>query len=140
LLGEVKDQFAFYYTDADYDLFLRFFTYLKGRIRFTYDDFMSAYAAFTDFLRTNSLPAPQFLETADRFLQFIFELNLVCYIEKAADGDDMPRWCFRERSYSNISPKVRTHLMYGIHHGLLRAIRVGHDPVADLKRRHRPPV
>jgi hypothetical protein len=136
LLGEVKDQFAFYYTDAEYELFLRFFTYLKGRIRFTYEDFIGAYAAFTQFLVANNLPAPQFLESADRFLQFIFELNLVCYIEPT-EGDDMMRWCFRERSYSNISPKVRTHLMYGLHHGLLRAIRVGHDPVAAARRQHR---
>jgi adenylate kinase family enzyme len=135
LLGEVKDQFAFYYTEAEYDLFLRFFTYLKGRNRFTYDAFLVAYASFTQFLQANRLPAPSFLESADQFLQFLFELNLVSYIEPTGDGDDMMRWCFRERSYANISPKVLPHLTYSIHQGLLRSIRVGHDPIVPGARR-----
>src|SRR5436853_87971 len=101
LLGEVKDSFAFYHTDAEYELFLQFFTYLKGRIRFSYENFVDAYDEFARFIRTNNLAAPNFLESADRFLQFIFDLNLVCYIEQDENGDLM-RWCFRERSYSNI--------------------------------------
>lgn len=39
LLGEVKDQLSFYHTSEDYELFLRFFTYLEGKVSFNYKEY-----------------------------------------------------------------------------------------------------
>src|SRR5690606_38894878 len=34
LLGEIKDYLAFYHSDKDYELFLKFFEYLSGKANF----------------------------------------------------------------------------------------------------------
>ena len=124
LLGEVKDQLSFYYTSNDYELFLKFFEYLKGRSQFSYEEYMSAYQNFVKYLDTNSIKRPQFFEAPDVFLQFLYELNVIFFIEKKAGGNFI-RLCLRERNPTNISPKVITHQTYKVHYGLIEALNVG---------------
>jgi len=124
LLGEIKDQLSFYYTRSDYELFLKFFEYLKGKSRFSYDDYVIAYQAFIKYLDSNSIRKPKFSEAPDIFLQFLYELNVIFYVEKLQGGDFI-RLCLRERNPSNISPKIKTHQIYQIHYGLIEALNVG---------------
>lgn len=124
LLGEIKDQLSFYYTSSDYELFLKFFEYLKGKNRFSYDQYVGAYQAFIKYLDSNSIKKPKFSEAQDVFLQFLYELNVIFYIEKVSGGDFI-RLCLRERNPTNISPKVKTHQIYQIHYGLIEALNVG---------------
>ncbi|RAV19463.1 P-loop ATPase, Sll1717 family [Paenibacillus contaminans] len=126
LLGEVKDQLKFYYTDDEYQVFLNFFHYLDGNKEFDYDQLCEAYDKYLDFLNVNGIACPQFYQTVDIFLQFIYELNIICYVEVFESRDDeLLRWCFRERSYSNLKPKVRLKSTYRIHYGLQKALNVG---------------
>jgi hypothetical protein len=53
LLGEIKDQLSFYYTSSDYELFLKFFEYLKGKNKFSYDEYVGAYQDFIKYLDSN---------------------------------------------------------------------------------------
>lgn len=124
LLGEVKDQISFYYSASDYELFLKFFEYLNGSYKFTYEEYADAYLSFIKFISENKKAKPAFFETADGFLQFLYDLNILCYIEETLDEHFM-RWCFRERDFSNISPKVKTNLRYAIHHGFRKALNLG---------------
>ena len=124
LLGEVKDHLSFYYRREDYEMFLKFFQYLNGRSRFSYEEYLNAFSAFDGFLERQSVERPRFCSSADEFLQFIYELNVVAYV---VDTDDKPffGYCFRERTASNISPKVRTHVRYDVHYGLMKALDLG---------------
>ena len=124
LLGEIKDQISFYYSTSDYELFLKFFEYLNGSYTFTYEEYVDAYLSFIEFISENEKAKPVFFETADRFLQFLYDLNILCYVEETLDEHFM-RWCFRERNFSNISPKVKTHLRYAIHYGFRGALNLG---------------
>ncbi|MEA1899078.1 MAG: funZ protein, partial [Bacteroidota bacterium] len=124
LLGEIKDQISFYYSTSDYELFLKFFEYLNGSHKFTYEEYLDAYLPFIKFISENEKAKPAFFETADRFLQFLYDLNILCYVEETLDEPFM-RWCFRERNFSNISPKVKTHLHYVIHYGFRKALNLG---------------
>lgn len=124
LLGEVKDQLSFYYTSNDYELFLKFFEYLKGKSEFSYEEYISAYQNFVKYLDTNLIKKPKFFEAPDIFLQFIYELNVIFYIEKAAGGNYI-RLCLRERNPTNISPKIKTHQTYKVYYGLIKALNVG---------------
>jgi hypothetical protein len=76
------------------------------------------------YLDTNSIKRPNFFEAPDVFLQFLYELNVIFFIEKKAGGNFI-RLCFRERNPTNISPKVITHQTYQIHYGLIEALNVG---------------
>jgi len=80
------------------------------------------------FVKNNNHNIPSFLESADRFLQFLYELNILSFIEDIQD-ESFIRWCFRERSYSNVAPKVKTHLKYQIHYGFSKALNIG-KPIA----------
>ncbi|MGB7548421.1 MAG: hypothetical protein WBM14_11785 [Terracidiphilus sp.] len=124
LLGEVKDHLSFYYRAQDYEILLKFFQFLNGHSRFTYDEFIDAYTAFDHFLKRGVTERPAFCESSDRLLQFLYELNVLSYIIDA-DGTPFFGYCFRERTPSNISPKVRTHVRYDIHYGLMKALDLG---------------
>jgi hypothetical protein len=120
----VKDQLSFYYTSNDYELFLKFFEYLKGKSQFSYDEYTSAYQVFVDYLNTNSIKKPKFVESPDVFLQFLYELNVIFFIEKVSGGNYI-RLCLRERNPTNISPKVKAHKIYQVHYGLIEALNLG---------------
>lgn len=124
LLGLIKDQLLFYYDISEFELFLKFFEYLNGSYAFTYNEFLTSYNSFIEFLSTNKKRKPNFFETPDIFLQFLYSLNILCYIEETQKGR-LFRWCFREKSLSNISPKVKTHFRYEIHYGFSKALNLG---------------
>ncbi len=125
LLGEIKDYLAFYHSDSDYELFLKFFEYLNGRAHFDHNEFMHCYDQFANHIEKNDLNIPVFFESSDKFLQFLFDLNVICYIEDTEDAEPHIHWSYRERTYSNINPKVKEGVRYGIHYGLQKAFNTG---------------
>ncbi len=128
LLGEIRDQLLFYYSQEEFDLFLNFFSHLRGRKKFSYRIFVSAVNEFVTECTSSGKSLPQFFESADIFLQFLYEQNVICYIETDDEGQDSERfirWCFRERTPSNLAPKIRTHVDYEIFYGLTKALNVG---------------
>uniref|UniRef100_UPI0025CD3B98 P-loop ATPase, Sll1717 family n=1 Tax=uncultured Nevskia sp. TaxID=228950 RepID=UPI0025CD3B98 len=125
LLGEVKDQLAFYYSEADYDDFLKFFTFLDGKNKFTYKQYLEAYAKHEVYLSASKRSGPKFMSSADEFLQFLYELNVISYFEQLENGEKYIHWCFRDRTYSNISPKVKSGEEYEIFYGMSKALNTG---------------
>jgi hypothetical protein len=125
LLGEVKDQLSFYYPAADWEKFVNFFHYLQGHSRFTYDQYLDSYNHYMTFLQRNNEKIPTFSVTADKFLQFLYDLNVISYIVETEDNERFFGFCFRERTTTNIAPKVRTGVRYEIHYGLMKALDLG---------------
>jgi len=133
LMGEIKDYLSFYYSDKDYELFRKFFDYLDGKKSFNYNQFIGAFTELVKYLERNKITKPKFFDSADVFLQFIYDLNVISYIEDR-NGRRLIRWCFRERNYSNISPKVKTNVKYQIHYGLLKSLNFGLDFTVKKQR------
>lgn len=131
LLGEIKDSLSFYYASQDYELFLKFFEYLRPHLkdrRFGYRDFIVAYDGLMKHIKINELEVPVIFSTGDTFLQFLFELNVLCHFEGPRERPHaFMRWCYRERSYANIRPKVRAHQDYMMHYGIARALNAAGD-------------
>lgn len=124
LLGEVKDHLAFYYSADDYEMLMKFFQYLHGNSRFTYDEYLTAFTEYDAFLTRNMPAKPSFCDTADNFLQFLYDLNVICYI---IDVEPEPffSFCYRDRTPSNIAPKVRGGVRYDVHYGVRKALDLG---------------
>ena len=124
VLGEVKDHLLFYYAPEDYELFIKFFQFLYGKSRFTYKEYLDSYKNYIDFMNRNNIKKPKFCSSPDNFLQFLYDLNVISYI---ADTDYEPffGWCYRERTPSNIAPKVRIEVRYEVHYGLMKALDLG---------------
>jgi hypothetical protein len=127
LLGEIKDHLNFYYGEDEYNLFLRFFKHLNGKKKFSYTEYLSFYEEFFKSITETSAIIPKFMSTAGDFLQFLYDLNLISYIEYPMEDKPYMRWCFRERSYGNISPKVKENCVYQIFYGLYKALNVGQE-------------
>ncbi len=125
LLGEIKDHLSFYYDANDYETFLKFFEFLSGSDKFTYAEFQTAYSKLTEYIASTSNETPAFMKSANEYLQFLFDLNVICYIEVSEDNKPFIHWCFRDRSYANISPKVKIEVKYEIFYGLAKALNVG---------------
>jgi hypothetical protein len=125
LLGEIKDYLAFYHSDKDYELFLKFFEYLNGKASFDYSEYMTSYDQFANHVEKNQIVVPIYFESSDMFLQFLFDLNVICYIEDTIDQEPHIHWSYRERTYSNINPKVKEGVRYQIHYGLQKAFNTG---------------
>ncbi|WP_231410474.1 hypothetical protein [Neisseria meningitidis] len=62
----------------------------------------------------------------NEFLQFLFDLNVIAYLDNPED-ETKPyiHWCFKDRNYANISPKIKTETEYLIFSGLSKALDVG---------------
>lgn len=127
LLGEVREQLAFYNANTEFDLFLRFFTYLNGRYAFNYTTYLNAFKELETFINSTNETRPKYMKSANDFLQFLFELNVICYSEKMRDGTNHMHWCFRDRSFTNISPKVKIETNYEVFYGLTRALNLGKE-------------
>jgi hypothetical protein len=125
LLGEVKDQLSFYYSSKEYEMFLKFFEFLEGKNKFSYEDYTQAYINHKKFMEDAEIKIPRFMTSAEDFLQFLYKLNVVCYIEKTECGEPFIHWSFIDRSYSNISPKVKTDLEYEIFYGMSKSLNTG---------------
>jgi hypothetical protein len=82
LLGWGKGSVILLYTSNDYELFLKFFEYLEGRSKFSYEQYISAYQKFVKYLDTNSIKRPKFFEAPDVFLQFLYGLNVIFLLRK----------------------------------------------------------
>ena len=127
LLGEVKDHLSFYYGADHYEIFLKFFEYLSGKNTFNYATFIIAFERLQKHIDSTSTDHPRFMATHNDFLQFLFALNVICYIEQTEDNKPFIHWCFKDRSYANISPKVKTGVEYQVFYGLAKALNVGKE-------------
>ena len=130
LLSEIKDSLSFYYQIDDYELFLKFFEFLdefveERTLEFDYDNFVVAYDKLLKHAASVKLEVPVIFSSADRFLQFLYELNIIAFFSEQRSGlgkRPYQRWCFRERSYANIRPKVSADCRYKMHMGIARAL------------------
>lgn len=125
LLGEIKDYMVFYYDESEYELFLKFFQYLNGAVSFSYPEYKKTFQNFKKYVDKNIENVPEFIDTHDNFLQFLYELNIISYVEVTSHGGKFFHWCFRERNYGNLAPKVRYDSRYRIHPGLTKALSLG---------------
>lgn len=125
LLGEIKDQISFYYTNDDYEFFLKFFEFLGGHTRFNYTEYLQVHNELISYIKSTDKVIPKFMDTANDFLQFLYELNVICYVEDVEDHKSFIHWCFRDKTYSNFSPKVKEGVRYEIFYGLTRAVNSG---------------
>nr|WP_222943276.1 funZ protein [Shewanella algae] len=123
-LGEIKDHLSFYYPASDYEHFIKFFQYLNGKSRFTYEQYLEAFRNYIDYFESNQLSRPGYCESPDIFLQFLYETNVIGYV---VDTDDKPHfgWCHRERTTSNIAPKVKSGVRYEAHYAVMKSLDLG---------------
>jgi len=127
LLGELRDQLAFYYSGDQYEDFLQFFEFLFGKTRFDYERYIEAFELFSEDMKSRDRSRPSFMGTANSFLQFLYEMNVISYQESGEGHGHFIHWCFRERTTGKLAPKVKTDCVYEVHYGLVPALNMGKE-------------
>jgi cold shock CspA family protein len=124
LLGEIRDSLSFYYDEAEFEIFLKFFEFLQGKKRFSYEEYLSSFDEFQSYITSTGNETPDFMRSPEEFLQFLYDQNILNFIEYTVD-EQFIRWCFRERNANNISPNVKLGMTYEIHYGLANTLNTG---------------
>ena len=126
MLGEIKDSLSFYYDEHEFEFFIKFFEFLDGAYKFDYSKYLEAYARFLEFIGNQGRSLPEFMKSEQEFIQFLYDLNIICFIDMAED-EKFIHWCFIERSPTNISPKVKIDAEYEIHYSLANVLNTGKE-------------
>lgn len=125
MLRSIKNQTSFYYTDDEYNMLILFFDYLH-RTEFTWDEYCEKFEEYTKHVQSHYGRLPAFAATKEIFIQFLYDTNIICYIEDM-EYEPMFRWCYRERDFSRIAPKVKYNLRYRVHYSLYKALNIGNQ-------------
>ena len=126
LLGEVRDYSDFYMEQDDFFLYIKFFQYLDGKGEFTFAEFSSAYAKFKAWISGETVRATEYLRDAEALLQFFFDVNVIGYRESMGDErEHFVHFSYRERTLTNIAPKVKTTAMLVVNLGVAKALDIG---------------
>ena len=126
LLGEVKNYANYYITNAEFDTYASFFQKLNGSTKFNYSDFCMAFEQFMMSSSTKSLTLNNAAITAESFLQFWYDVNVIGYTEPLQGGsNNYYHWSLRERSPSKVMPKIKVNCTYLVHPGVAKALNLG---------------
>lgn len=137
LLGEVKDYLSFYYGVVDFDQIVGFFSMFEGRNNFSWSDYCKAFEKYKKEIPEEQVTVDELKGQPKEFLQFLYSLNIIGYLEPEELGGNFIHWCFRDRTPVKLRPKVKDGLHYTVHPGLARSLLVGGNPGI---RSTRPPA
>lgn len=128
-IDEAKDWCLHKFSDQEFITLIFFFQFLDGKSRFDYKEYKCAFEAYQKQVGNREMGIFEELFDADAFLQLLYDLNMICYYDKDNRGRDLFRFCYREREVYNLSPKVKTDSIYGVHYALLKALNLGWTPM-----------
>ena len=128
-IDEAKDWCLHKFSDQEFITLIFFFQFLDGKSRFDYKEYKCAFEAYQKQVGNRKMGIFEELLDADAFLQLLYDLNMICYYDKDNRGRDLFRFCYREREVYNLSHKVKTDSIYGVHYALLKALNLGWTPM-----------
>ena len=128
-IDEAKDWCLHRFSDSEFNTLTFFFQFLEGKSKFTYQEYKTAFEKYARQVGKRNMEIFEELLDADSFLQLLYDLNMICYYEQDRYGNDLFRFCYREREVYNLSPKVKSNSVYGVHNALLRALNLGWTPM-----------
>jgi hypothetical protein len=132
LLGEVLNYAAFYMSQEDFFLFIKFFQYLDGKAELNYSDFKQAFSKFKNWIRGENVKATEYLRDAEALLQFFYDVNIIGYTETVGDRNaQFIHFSFRERTITNIAPKIKIDGSLIINPGISKALDIGMKVLKD---------
>lgn len=125
-MSSLKDQLSFYYSVDDFNHFIKFFDYFKDS-NFKYEEYSAVYEKFTDYILGNADDIPEFVDDPKKFLQLLYDSNVIAAIEDNGDANTYYHFSYREKSISNIEPKVPIdkNISYKFHYGLYKRAKFG---------------
>jgi hypothetical protein len=126
LLSEVKNYFNFYMSNEDYSEYINFFQFLDGSSTFDYEEYKEAFENYCLYIEKREIENKYYCEDPDNLLQLLFDVNIVGYIDDPKDKTkSFIHWAYRERSLSNLRPKIKIPSNYIVFSGIMKSIDIG---------------
>lgn len=125
-INEAKDWCLYQYNAKQFDTIIYFFDFIKGRVQFTYDEYSSyfdIYAKKAIDLGTEAIF--DLLLDKDAFLQLLFDMNFICYVDYDFYNNPYYKFSYKEKSFSNLHPKIKLGVNYKIHPAIARGLNAG---------------
>lgn len=125
-MSSLKDQLSFYYSNIDFEHFMKFFDFFKDS-NFTYDEYMTNYEKFIDYILVNAKEIPEFVDDSQKLLQLLYDSNVIAAVESDQNGSTYFHFSYREKNSANINPKVwkGENVTYRFHYGLYKKAKMG---------------
>lgn len=122
-LSSLKDQLSFYYSEDDYQHFIKFFDFFC-KPTFTHKEYLAAYEQYTEYIINNAEDIPKFVEDPKLFLQLLYDSNVIAVIDNKTK---YYHFSYREKNPTNIAPKVvcSDEVTYRFHYGLYKKAKMG---------------
>lgn len=128
-LDEAKDWCLHKFSDEEFNTLTFFFQFLNGNSKFTYSEYRDIFDKYVQQVDKRHMEIFEEVLDPDAFLQLLYDLNMICYYDKDRYGNDLFRFCYREREIYNLAPQVKTDSVYGVHNALLKALNLGWTPM-----------
>jgi len=130
LRQELNENLAFYQDRTHFDMFLEFFNHLRDFVKsnqFSYNDYCKAFDSFDEYRReVERSSSPKNHEhiygNRDKFLQFLFELNIIGFILESSTHGHFQKWYFKRNLVSDTHQKVRRNCNYKLHNSVAYAV------------------
>ncbi len=124
-LQEAQDWCLYKYPYGTFDTIEYFFDFMNTGKPITFKHFSELYHEYIRSCRARrKMKIFEEMETEEDFLQLLFELNLICYIENYDSDDSFQTYCYRLRSLSDLSPKIPPNKLYRVHRALLKSLNI----------------
>lgn len=124
-IDEARDWCLHRFSDDAFKTLLYFFQFLGGKSRFTYEEYICVFQEYSTQISNRDLEIFEEVLDADSFLQLLYDLNMICYYEVGTNGEELFRFCYREREIYNLEPKIKLNSKYRVHYALLKALNLG---------------
>ncbi len=125
MLGEARNFAGFYMTQSDFDKFIKLFQYFDGRSDFEIQDFREAFNGFKNWINGESVSAVEYIRDPEALLQFFYDVNIIGYRENVGEGDRHYHFAYRERTLTNVAPKLKHGASMMINPGIAKALDIG---------------
>lgn len=122
-LSSLKDQLSFYYSEEDFKHFKKFFDFFTEP-QFTFEDYLDSYEKYIEYILNNADELPEFVDDPKKFLQLLYDCNIVAAIEK---NGQYFHFSYREKDATNVAPEVLygPEYSYRFHYGLYKKNNMG---------------
>jgi hypothetical protein len=141
LLGEVKNYASFYMTAIDFSHHLKFFQFLNGQNKFTYDEFTKAFDKFKSWAKGEEINCRDYIRDSESLLQFFYDVNIVGFKEVTADNSETyVHWSHREKTMNNFHPKVKKDGELVFNKGISKVLDIGKMLKTEVKASDRTSV
>lgn len=124
-LQEARDWCLYKYPNGEFETIKHFFGFMNTGKAVKYSEYLTYYNEYIRSCENRSkMIVFEEMETPEDFLQLLYELNMICYIETAESGETYQIYCYRMRSISDLSPKIPPNKEYRVHRALLKSLNI----------------